>query len=177
MKDWIEVGSEVWRDAELRRRKKWGIIKKDLRKAKEPIWGQFLWFLAASISCQGKLCNNLFHYVVVSSKKKKKEKKSCYFTSLGSVSACCVSQQREEKGQSLNLARCLAGSQLEPSTQGSILPSLACPTTPPPRFTLTASRQGSRAHINSAHCHGGRLCQGKNVVLGDGVGRGSSEKK
>lgn len=108
---------------------------------------------------------------------KKKEKKSCYFTSLGSVSACCVSQQREEKGQSLNLARCLAGSQLEPSTQGSILPSLACPTTPPPRFTLTASRQGSRAHINSAHCHGGRLCQGKNVVLGDGVGRGSLEKK
>lgn len=35
-------------------------------------------------------------------KPKEKEKKACYFTSLGLVSACCVSQQREGKGQILN---------------------------------------------------------------------------
>lgn len=90
-------------------------------------------------------------------KQKQKKKKGCYmyFTSLGLVSACCVSQQREGKGQSLNSARCLAGSLhmgLNSSTPG-------VPHTPWHRASCLPQpgkgQSGSGPRFGSARCHGG----------------------
>lgn len=103
---------------------------------------------------------------------KNKTKKRTYFTSVGLVSVCCVSQQREGKGQSLNWAGCFAGSLFEFCTQGLIRPFLVCPSPPLPCFPLllTGERSGKERsreerpfgpRISSTPCHRGNLPEEK----------------